>query len=98
LHHQNWLSFGKFQDTEYFLIPCPRHVSSQLTPSGEICKYTMAPITHTNLERFSTYWYDLSAVSCLGCCTAEFRNPRGTYELLCIKRVRFFYICRDSSK
>ena len=30
LHHHNWLSFGRFQDTESFLIPCPRHVSSGL--------------------------------------------------------------------
>jgi hypothetical protein len=26
----------------------------------------------------------LSAASCLGCCTAEFRSSRGTYELPCI--------------
>jgi hypothetical protein len=57
LHRLNWLSFGKFQDTERFLIPCPRHVSSWVLHSGETCKYTMAPITQTNLERFSIYWY-----------------------------------------
>jgi hypothetical protein len=26
LHRHNTLSFGKFQQTERFLIPCPRHV------------------------------------------------------------------------
>jgi hypothetical protein len=30
LHRHNLLSFGKFQDTERFLIPCPRHVLSWL--------------------------------------------------------------------
>jgi hypothetical protein len=54
LQRNNWLSFGKFQDTERFLIPCPRHVSWRLPPSGETCKYDMTPITRINLERFST--------------------------------------------
>jgi hypothetical protein len=49
------LNFGKFQDTDRFLIPCPRHVSSRLPPSGETCKYATAPSTQKNLERFSTY-------------------------------------------
>jgi len=44
---------GKFQDTECFLIPCPRHVSSQLPPSGKTCKYTTAPSTHTQTWRDS---------------------------------------------
>jgi hypothetical protein len=30
LHHHNWLSFGKYQDTVCFLIPCPHNVLSQL--------------------------------------------------------------------
>jgi hypothetical protein len=50
LHRHNWLSFGKFQDTELFLIPCPRHVSSRLPPSGETCKYNMAPRTQKKLR------------------------------------------------
>jgi hypothetical protein len=52
LHHHNWLSFGKSQDTERFLILCARHVSSRLPSSGETCKFAMAPITQTNRERF----------------------------------------------
>jgi hypothetical protein len=36
--------FGKFQDTECFLIPCLHHVTSWLPPSGETCKCAMAPI------------------------------------------------------
>jgi hypothetical protein len=83
LHCHNWLLFGKFQDTERFLIPCPRHVSSWLAPSSETCKYTMAPIIHTNLERFSTYWYAPFCCVCLGCCT-EFGSSGGIYELPCI--------------
>ena len=35
-------NFGKNQDTKRFL-PCPRHVSSRLPPSGETCKYAAAP-------------------------------------------------------
>jgi hypothetical protein len=35
LHRYNWLSFGKFQDTERFLISCPRHVSSWQLHSSE---------------------------------------------------------------
>jgi hypothetical protein len=84
LHHHNWLSFVKFQDTKLFLIPCPRHVSSRLPPSGETCKYTKPPITQTNLDRFSTYWYAPFCCVCLDCCTAEFGISGGTYELPCI--------------
>jgi hypothetical protein len=36
LRHK-WLNFGKFQDTERFLIPFPSHLSSRLHPSGETC-------------------------------------------------------------
>jgi hypothetical protein len=46
-------SFDKFQDTELFLIPCPRHVSSRLSPSGENCKYAMAPNTQKETCRDS---------------------------------------------
>ena len=65
LHRHNWLGFGKFQDTERFLIHCERHFSSRLPPSGGTCKYTKAPSTppqkthnnnnNNNLERFSIY-------------------------------------------
>ena len=41
---ENWLSFGKFQDTERFLIHCERHIFSQLPPSGGTWKYAKAPI------------------------------------------------------
>jgi len=49
LHRQNWLSFGKFQDTECFLIHYQRHFSSRLPPSGGTCKYAKAPSTKKKL-------------------------------------------------
>jgi hypothetical protein len=81
LHCHNWLSFGKFQERERFLITCPCHVSSWLPPSGETCKYATAPSTQKNLEWFSTYWYAPFCCVCLGCCAAEFGSSGGIYEL-----------------
>jgi len=76
--------FGKFQDTERFLIPCPHHVWSWLPPSSETCKYATALSTQKNLERFSTYWYAPFCCVFLGCCAAKFGSSGGTYELPCI--------------
>ena len=45
LHRHNWLSFGKFQDKERFLIYCAHHFSSRLPPSCGTCKYAKAPST-----------------------------------------------------
>jgi hypothetical protein len=80
LHRHNSLSFGKFQDTKRFLIACPRHVSSWLPPSGEICKYATAPWTRKIFERFSTYWYTPLRHDHSGYCTADVGNPKGTYK------------------
>jgi hypothetical protein len=84
LHHHNWLSFVKFRYTEFFLIPCPCHVMSWLPPSSETCKYSTVPSTQKNFERFSTYWYAPFCCVCLGCCEANFRSSRESYELPCI--------------
>jgi hypothetical protein len=81
LQLHNWLSFGILQDTERFLIPWPRHISSRLPPRDETCKYTTAPITPKNFERFSTYWYAPFCCVCLGCCAAEFGISGGNFEL-----------------
>ena len=77
LHRHNWLSFGKFQDTEHFLIHCERHFSSWLPPSGGTCKYTKAPSTKKT-------WRDplyidmlLSAVSVLVVAQSIFEIPEG---------------------
>jgi len=45
LHSHNWLSFGKFQDTERFLIHCERFFSSRLPPSSGTWKYAKTPST-----------------------------------------------------
>ena len=79
LHRHNSLSFGKFQDTERFLIHSTRHFSSRLPPSGGTCKYAKAPSTK-NLERFSTYWYSPFCRVCLACCAVKFGSSAGTYE------------------
>ena len=49
LHSHNWLNFGKFQDTERFLIHCERHFSSRLPPSGGTWKYAKASSTKKKL-------------------------------------------------
>jgi hypothetical protein len=72
-------------NTEHFLITCPRNVSSRLPPSGKTCKHVTAPITQTNLERFSSDWYAPFFCVYLGCCAAEFLNSGGTYELPCTR-------------
>jgi hypothetical protein len=74
------VKFGKFQDTERFSIPCPRHVSSRLPPADKTCKYATMPRTQKNLEKFSTYLYAPFCCVCLGCCAAEFGSSGGTYE------------------
>ena len=79
LHRHNWLSFGKFQDRERFLIHCARHFSSRLPRSGGTCKYAKASSTK-KIERFSTYWYAPFCRVCLGCCAVEFGISGGTYE------------------
>ena len=79
LHSHNWLSFGKFQDTERFRIHCEHHLSSRLPPSGGTWKYAKAPSTK-KMERFSTNWYAPFCRVYLGCCAVEFGNPGGTCE------------------
>ena len=49
MHSHNCLSFGKFQDTERFLIHCERHFSSRLPPSGGTWKYAKAHSTKKKL-------------------------------------------------
>jgi hypothetical protein len=84
LHRQNWLSFGKFQNAETFLVLCPRHVFSRLPPSSKTWKYTMVRITHTDMERFFTHWYDPFCYVSVGCCATKLGNSGGTYELSCM--------------
>jgi hypothetical protein len=75
-------NFGKFQDTERFFIPYPRHVSSRLPPSDKTCKYATAPSTQTHKRKKT--WRDslliytlLSAVSVLVVAQRSSEIPEG---------------------
>jgi hypothetical protein len=71
-------NFRKFQDTERFFIPCPRHVLSRLPPSDKTCKYAPAPSTQKKTWRDSLIIYMLlSAVSVLGVAQRSSEVPEG---------------------
>jgi hypothetical protein len=72
-------NFGKFQDTERFLITCPRHLSSRLPPSGETCNYATAPSTQTKKTWRDSLLIDmlLSAVSVLAVAQPSSEVPEG---------------------
>jgi hypothetical protein len=91
LHRHNWLSFGKFKDTGRFLIPCPRHLSSRLPHSGEICKYPTATNTLKKLESVFSYLYVPFCCVWLCYCLAEFGSPEGlmNYPVLCTRNSQF---------
>ena len=78
LHSHNSLSFGKFQDTERFLIHCERHFSSRLPPSGGNWKYAKTPSTKKKTWRDSLH-IDmlLSAVSVLVVAQSSSEIPEG---------------------
>jgi len=77
LHRHNWLSFGKFQDTERFLIHCARHFSSRLPPSGGTCKYAKAPSTKKTLRDSLPIDMLLSALSFLVVAQSSSEVPEG---------------------
>jgi hypothetical protein len=89
LCRHNWLSFGKFQDTERFLIPWLHHVSSRLLPSGETFKYALAP----SIKILGKILYLLicSFLLCLSCFLCN--RVRNFWRDLCItlylKRVSY---------
>ena len=72
------LANSKTQNAFLFIVNAI--FSSRLPPSGGTCRYTKAPSTKKNLERFSIYWYVPFCRVCLGCCAVEFGNPGETYE------------------
>ena len=59
LHHHNWLSFGKFQDTERFLIPVHGIFRHDYPLAVEPASTPRPLVQKKNFERFSTYWYAL---------------------------------------
>jgi hypothetical protein len=77
LHRHNWLVLENFK-TERLLIPCPRHISSRLSHSGEIWKYTTAPSIQKKTWRYSLH-IDmlLSAVSVLFVAQPSSEVPEG---------------------
>ena len=77
LHSHNWLSFGKFQDTERFLIHCERHFSSRLPPSGGTWKYAKAPSTKKTWRDSLPIDMLLSAVSVLVVAQSSSEIPEG---------------------
>jgi hypothetical protein len=87
-----WNSVAPSQLTQFWQIPRHRKLSYPLSlpcfvttaPSSETCKYTMVPVTQTNLEEFCTYWYAPFCCVSLGCYATEFGSSEGTYELLCM--------------
>jgi hypothetical protein len=87
LHRHNWLSFGKFQDTERFLIPCPHHVSSRLPPSGETCKYATVPNTRNTWRDSLHIDVFLFAVSVLVVARPSSQKPEGLMNFSLCKNV-----------
>ena len=77
LHSHNWLSFGKFQDTERFLIHCERHFSSRLPPSGGTWKYFKVPSTKKTWRNSLPTDMLLSAVSVLVVAQSSSEIPEG---------------------
>ena len=79
LHSHNSLSFGKFQDTERFLIHCERHFSSRLPPSSGTWKYAKAPSTKKKKTWRDSLPIDmlLSAVSVLVVAQSISEIPEG---------------------
>ena len=77
LHSHNWLSSGKFQDKERFLIHCERHFSSRLPRSGGTWKYATAPSTKKTWRDSLPIDMLLSAVSVLVVAQSSLEIPEG---------------------
>ena len=78
-HRHNRLSFGKFQDTERFLIHCARHFSSRLSLAVEPAS-TTRPLVQKKLREILYLLICSFLRVCLGCCAVEFGSSGGTYE------------------
>ena len=77
LHRHNWLSSGKFQATERFLIHCACHFSSWLPPIGGTCKYAKVPSTKQTLRDSLPIDMLLSALSFLVVAQSSSEVPEG---------------------
>ena len=72
-----YMSFGKFQDTERFLIHCERHFSSRLPASGGTWKDAKAPTTKKTWRDSVPIDILLSAVSVLVVAQSSSEIPEG---------------------
>ena len=77
LHSHNWLSFGKFQDTDRFLNHCERHFSSRLPPIGGTWKYAKTPSTKKTWRDSLPIDMLLSATSLLVVAQSSSEIPEG---------------------
>ena len=77
MHSHIWLSFGKFQDTEHFLIHCERHFSSRLPSSGGTWKYAKVLSTKKTWRDSLPIDMILSAVSVLVVAQSSSEIPEG---------------------
>ena len=71
------LSFGKFQDTERFLIHCERHFPSRLPPSGGTWKYAKALVQKKTWRDSVPIDMLLSAVSVFVVAQSSSEIPEG---------------------
>ena len=91
LHNHNWLSFGKFQDTERFLIHYERQFSSRLPPSCGTWKYAKAPSTKKTWRDSLTIDMLLSAVSVLVVAQSSSEIPEGLMNNPVYLRVNYYW-------
>ena len=96
LHSHNSLSFGKFQDTERFLIHCERQFSSRLLPSGGTWKYAKVPSTKKTCRDSLPIDMLLSAVSVLVVAQSSSEIPDGLMNNPVLLKVTFARAVRET--
>ena len=84
-------SFGKFQDTERFLIQCERHFSSRLPPCSGTWKYAKAPTTKKTWRHSLPIDMLLSAVSVLVFAQSSSEIPEGLTNNPVLRRGTCFH-------
>ena len=95
LHSHNWLSFGKFQDTERFLIHCECHFSSRLPPSDGTWNYAKAPSTKKTWRDCLPIDMLLSAVSVLVVAQSSSEIPEGLIHNSVYDKISDFSVLTD---
>ena len=90
LHRHNWLSFGKFQDTERFLIHCARHFRHDYPLAVEPASTPRPLVQKKTLRDSLTIDMLLSAVSFLVVAQSSSEVPEGLMNNPVQYRVRNF--------